>query len=67
MDRKKIVKTKTLKQCPKPRKIVRFSGFRMMGTIYPNCFKIISEPGTIKPFRQSKKLKKYIIFYYLLP
>ena len=58
IDRKTFAKTKKLKKCPKPRKIVKFSGFRMMKTAYPKCFEIIGEPGLMKPLKQSKSLKK---------
>ena len=58
IDRKTFVKTKKLKKCPKPRKIVKLSGFRMMKTAYPKCFEIISEPELMKPLKQSKSLKK---------
>ena len=58
IDRKTLAKTKKLKKCPQPKKIVKFSGFRMMKTAYPKCFKIISEPELMKPLKQSKILKK---------
>ena len=67
IDRKTFVKTKKLKKCPKPKKIVKFSGLRMMKTAYPNCFKIVTEPGKTKPLKQSKTLRKYkIIFIFKL-